>query len=215
MRTCGKCEETKPLQAFPRNGRRLDGSQRYRPECTICDRIRQRQQRVPNLRGPVPINQPSERVAGFRTCTGCLTEKPDSEFGLGGMRNGVHRRSSKCKGCRNESYNARSAGAPDDSKDRDLWKRYRISLAEYNAMLASQGYECLICRVHESECEKRFCVDHDHSCCPGERTCGSCIRGLLCGPCNRGLGSFLDDASQLRAAAKYLEESKTRLEATK
>jgi hypothetical protein len=32
-----------------------------------------------------------------------------------------------------------------------------------------------------------FCVDHDHTCCPGEYTCGKCVRGLLCDDCNKKL----------------------------
>jgi hypothetical protein len=27
-------------------------------------------------------------------------------------------------------------------------------------------------------------IDHDHACCPGARSCGGCIQGLLCRPCN-------------------------------
>ncbi len=48
-------------------------------------------------------------------------------------------------------------------------------------------------------------VDHDHSCC-GKRssTCGKCVRGFLCGSCNRALGMFRDDTSRLRAAIAYL-----------
>ena len=35
-------------------------------------------------------------------------------------------------------------------------------------------------------------IDHDHRCCDGARSCGKCIRGVLCYPCNYGYERFLD-----------------------
>lgn len=58
---------------------------------------------------------------------------------------------------------------------------------------------CSICGSNE-----RLHVDHDHSCCPGVRSCGSCVRGVLCGTHNRAIGMFSDDVVLLQKAIDYL-----------
>src|ERR1035437_5195185 len=66
---------------------------------------------------------------------------------------------------------------------------YGITIKEYLDLLASQGGVCAICGAEDPGTKKGgWCVDHDHSCCPGKKTCGNCIRGLLCRDCNSGLG---------------------------
>lgn len=50
-------------------------------------------------------------------------------------------------------------------------------------------------------------VDHDHDCCHGEKSCGQCVRGFLCGACNSGIGLLRDDSTVVRAAVSYLESS--------
>jgi hypothetical protein len=58
-------------------------------------------------------------------------------------------------------------------------------------MLAGQGQACAMCRRPFKKGE-RVCADHDHACCPPSpttaKTCGKCIRGLLCFRCNTALG---------------------------
>lgn len=63
----------------------------------------------------------------------------------------------------------------------------------------------------KGECGNSLCgekenlqVDHDHSCCPGSKSCGRCIRGLLCGPCNRSLGLAQDSPQKLWGLILYL-----------
>ncbi len=49
-------------------------------------------------------------------------------------------------------------------------------------------------------------VDHDHSCCASKRrSCGHCVRGMLCRGCNLALGAVGDDPDQLRGLLAYLE----------
>jgi hypothetical protein len=51
-------------------------------------------------------------------------------------------------------------------------------------------------------------VDHDHACCPGRKSCGKCVRGLLCNGCNAALGLAAEDPKVLRTLADYIERAK-------
>ena len=76
-------------------------------------------------------------------------------------------------------------------------------------MFIEQGGRCAICG-EEGDPDKRhrpLAIDHDHDCCPTNKgACGDCVRGLLCGNCNNGLGRFGDDPALLRRAIEYLEK---------
>lgn len=80
---------------------------------------------------------------------------------------------------------------------------YGITAAQYDAMLERQGGGCAICG-EQCTSGRRLAIDHDHTCCPGDKTCGKCVRGLLCGPCNQGIGKLKDSPRLLIAAASYL-----------
>ncbi|WP_407674816.1 endonuclease domain-containing protein [Nonomuraea fuscirosea] len=67
-----------------------------------------------------------------------------------------------------------------------------------------QGGSCAICRVTLSRGPDTH-IDHDHECCPGANSCGRCIRGILCGNCNKALGLMRDNAKILLRAAEYLK----------
>jgi|SRR6187551_2418154 len=79
------------------------------------------------------------------------------------------------------------------TRAKELQKRYGITIEQYNEMLAKQNGVCAICKQPEvllapNGEPRNLCVDHDHSCCTSQRTCGKCIRGLLCQRCNVALG---------------------------
>jgi hypothetical protein len=91
-------------------------------------------------------------------------------------------------------------------RDKALIHNYGISVDQHEAMLTSQGGGCAICGGQTKD-GRPFFVDHDHACCPGQRTCGKCIRGLLCGDCNLGIGYFDDDVARMEMAISYLRRS--------
>ena len=87
-------------------------------------------------------------------------------------------------------------------------KKYGISVKEFEKLLAQQNNTCAIC-LKEFKSDHERHIDHDHTCCPAPiRTCGKCVRGILCGECNRGLAKFLDSSELLRTAANYLDSYK-------
>lgn len=90
-------------------------------------------------------------------------------------------------------------------RQRDLRMRrfYGISAAQYDEMLLEQGGVCKVCERFPAK--RALAVDHDHSCCPGSRSCGRCVRGLLCGSCNLVLGHVKDSAERLRRLAAYVQ----------
>lgn len=78
--------------------------------------------------------------------------------------------------------------------ERDIQRKYGMTLADWAAMFAQQKGKCAICQ-HEMS-GKKTCVDHDH------RT--GAVRGLLCNDCNHGLGKFKDNVDNLLRAVEYL-----------
>jgi Recombination endonuclease VII len=85
---------------------------------------------------------------------------------------------------------------------RKLRERYGITPEQYAELLAAQGGGCAICGMKPGA--RRLSVDHDHSCCPGDISCGWCVRGLLCHAHNVGLAHFADNEELLMAAARYV-----------
>jgi hypothetical protein len=143
-----------------------------------------------------------------KACTKCGQAKPLSEFPTymapphraGKPREG-------CKPCMRAYANRlrREGLAKSRSKAaeaaRHVLRFYRLDASRYGALVPEDG-RCPICQEAPSA---GLQVDHDHRCCPGERSCGECVRGLLCGPCNRALAQMRDDPERLRRAAEYLE----------
>lgn len=79
---------------------------------------------------------------------------------------------------------------------RYILRDYGLTRDEYEALLERQGHVCAICQKPDTTAKGILGVDHDH-------TTGR-VRGLLCHPCNVGLGHFQDDPALLTRAAVYV-----------
>lgn len=116
----------------------------------------------------------------------------------------------RCKPCRarverqhwREDPNAREksrvrkkasrAAKPHLERAANRRRRYGVTAEAFDAIVSAQGGKCRICGASNPDC-----LDHDHA--TGK------FRGVLCNPCNIGLGLFRDDPERIHAAILYLE----------
>lgn len=137
-----------------------------------------------------------------RECSKCGIVKPLTDYYA--SRPGRIRR--ECKPC-HLAYRA-AWRAANRTKVRLLY--YGITDEHYAELLAAQGGVCAICKEPEIAKSRHtgeiaaLQIDHDHGCCGARQRCGKCVRGLLCGRCNRALGLLRDDPSLIAAAGDYL-----------
>ena len=97
-------------------------------------------------------------------------------------------------------------------RDERMRATYGITLLEAEAMLARQGGRCVTCRTElrpigeiqspTGDARTKPVIDHCHQ--TGR------VRGVLCSPCNSGIGMMQDDADVLERAAAYLRAGGSR-----
>lgn len=109
-----------------------------------------------------------------------------------------------CKRCGDEGgVNKNNLCKPCNRTYQVEWN-YSLGLGGLQRLVESQGGLCGACQLPLSA-TKRIAVDHDHSCCPGKKSCGKCVRGVLHQKCNLAIGVFEDSPELLRRAITYLE----------
>lgn len=80
---------------------------------------------------------------------------------------------------------------------------YNLTKEMYEALYEAQGGRCALCQRATGK-TRRLSVDHNHKCCPGRKSCGRCVRGLLCRPCNTLLGRARDAIEFFARCIEYL-----------
>jgi hypothetical protein len=135
----------------------------------------------------------------------CKEEKAIEEFYIVTVKaSGEQFHHSRCKGCNAKACLAwRKRNRDGYNKSARLWrikKKYNIDKDTYARML-SNG--CEVCGGFDA-----LAVDHDHGCCPGEETCGKCVRGMLCKRHNWAMGNLNDSSDEARALAEYIDRTR-------
>ena len=111
--------------------------------------------------------------------------------------------SSLCRTCSYAKVKAWKEANPKQwerlARSAHLKKQYGITIDDYNRMLSQQNNCCAVCGRADLSDSRGFRPHVDHCHRTGR------VRGILCGPCNKGLGQLQDDPEILRRAIAYLE----------
>lgn len=85
-------------------------------------------------------------------------------------------------------------------RERHFKRKYGLTLAERDAIFASQGFRCAICQTDKPGRAQGWGwhVDHDHA--------TDTVRAILCHHCNIALGAARDNPAILRMMADYIEQ---------
>lgn len=134
-------------------------------------------------------------VESVKRCNICGEVKPLDDFHKSSSRKDG--RQGRCKACNIHVARAWRKGAPPRADNAERGRRQRLSkygmtLEEFESIADGQSGKCSLC----DEVPTKLVVDHDHE--------TGIVRGLICDPCNRGLGAFRDDPIRLKRAIQYL-----------
>ncbi len=171
---------------------------RSRRTCRRC-----KQTRLP----PKPAT-PSTSIR-WKVCRKCHERRRTKDFDwYTSLSTGSPRRLQRltCRACNLDRSRERTAADPEkarrNTRERTVKWAYNLTMQELVRLLDSQDGGCAICRTPVSVNSH---IDHDHDCCGRrEKGCGKCVRGVLCKPCNQGLGMFDDNIQRLQGAISYL-----------
>lgn len=182
MKECSKCGITKFYIDFYPSKKIKDG---YRSDCKECCK---KQNQASRPKEPVDIPIISNSLT--RQCIRCLKLKDLKNFNINKID------SSYCKKCYWEI-----------GKGSQIIKM-GISVEKFIEMERRQNGCCYICKKPQNAKNKRLSIDHDHSCCPKDMSCGKCVRGLLCQACNAALGLLKEDIDTLKNMISYIRSKK-------
>jgi hypothetical protein len=137
----------------------------------------------------------------MKTCKICEQSLPYDSFYKKTASVDGHKH--QCKECLKERNRSNYYGNREQRLDRQkraqrtyTAKKFGLTKDCLDKMYEEQDGRCAVCGITEEDHGKYLAIDHCH-------TTGK-VRGLLCMPCNTGLGNFKDRIDLLEKAKEYL-----------
>ena len=93
-----------------------------------------------------------------------------------------------------------------NNSERNRFRKHGTTKEYFESLVEAQGNCCAICE--KSGTWKTLVVDHDHSCCDSQFSCGKCIRGALCRTCNTVLGLLKEDENIIMSVISYIKNTR-------
>ena len=181
QKLCKGCMETKPLSEFHKLKAKKDGLDYYCKECRHIAFLKSSQQRT--------------RVCSEKQCD-------KTHYAKGYCR--VHYSRVQRNGSPESKY--RDYYSPDityaNGTNADKALKYRL---KFNYGMTIEEFRKRTengCELCGHKTDRNLHVDHDHSCCDSVKTCGVCVRGILCPSCNTAVQKY-EDGKLFKHYPKY------------
>lgn len=211
MLECTSCKEVKESSLFYKS----KGKAEFESSCKDCRNLSRYNRRVKKriIEGlPTRTStRMSRELLGQhkKFCPRCLEIKDINGFSKSGDGIATH-----CKECNKEMllvYYKTDKGKKQKEesykrnknklKNNKLIRQFGITLDEYEAILESQNYKCIICGKTDLENKKMLAVDHCHE--TGKN------RELLCSSCNICIGFIEKNKLDINIIINYLNKHKS------
>lgn len=190
MRICPKCHQNLSLEFFSKSSIRKSG---YACHCKACDKQRRATRHAANPE--LEKAKGRNRMSRWRNASPQNWEKARLQSLKWHRANKEKTKEANLEWRKNNPEKVRLYDT-----NKHLKSKYGITLAKYNYLHKLQNGVCSICLKANNN--RRLVVDHCHA--TGK------VRGLLCTPCNTGIGQLKDSPSLLRKAAEYLDNAKNK-----
>src|ERR1017187_1438149 len=223
LKACSKCHVAKPLIEFFKSAVSLDGCKSACKTCSVncCDEnfdfsiISKRCHSCNVVKVGIlfTVNKYAKDLLSVY-CKECSAKihKEKREKNRGRSQEDVvtpeHKECLRCKIDKPKSDYNENKGRPDWLEayckdcvyEQAIKSRYGATIEWVKATIIRQGGGCGVCKITEDLINRRFDIDHDHL--------THKLRGVLCNPCNFGIGAFRDNRAFIVRAINYIETNR-------